>query len=1157
MRLPCASCLFVNNAAKRGAAIFNGGDGTANFTARNSTFRNNEADHTGGAIDTFSGSSGGEANPTFNNVTFEGNRAAVDAFAGSEFGGGAIWNNAFNGGTANPSISDSEFRDNRAVASPSTDTADGGGIYNSGGDLTVQNTTFENNFAQRAGGAVFSIAPGYSGGDVHSTISGSEFSGNTAARSGAIRIGGFRGGTQNAETVNSLSITNTTFSGNQVVDTDVDGEDNLIGRKGGGGTIGLLAERGGEVDATLTNIDIAGGTGQDAQFGGAVLVAADTTADSEATSLARPTFKNVTIRNVSAERGGAVSIIGDEQEARPRFENVAITNAQATDVGGAVDVVGKAGNGNAGTAEPTFVNTTIAGNSASRGGAVYDSTSGEGTVAAPTFTNTILWGNTAPDSGPEVYNANNGAVTLTHSIVEGGDEGIDEDGEASGTAFSDGTNNLNQDPGLADVGSLVGSDGVPRTSDDGLNVTPDAPALDAGLNDSVSVSSDLTGAGRIQDLDRDGTSTVNIGAYEPVHPVQPTTAPSTIAVLTGAGMTGTVNPSGAETTTKILLSATGSEERTLLSSNTLSGAVSQRVDATARALKPDTEYEVTVAATNPVGTTTSTMSFRTPPAPNLQNDSGEQSATMRIKTNDNLAGRSQDVTVYARPGGNETTSYDEITSASDVGTSLEVTVPESVIEVPRGVDYYATISGPPDALTLPTGGTRTAQRAPFHFPVSFDTLAIGGGPFKSRSYRMVSVPGSTDVESALTATYGAYNPAVWRLLQWDASSGEYNAFEELDANAFDPGQAFWVKSKIAERPSIGPGTTAEASTPTTVELPPGWSQVGTPFGFSVPWDTIQAASSLSAKHLDGPITYRNGNYERAGALAPWRGYFVFNATSEPQTLTIPPTSRGRDGSSSRSASRAQAHASSKDAASYTLTATARTNAETQSVRMGLLPGAADGRDRLDVAQAPPVQSDVRLSVMEPVGERTVAHAGSFKPAEERGQTWRLRLSGGGDAPSTVQFNLSADGTLPTEMSRYVVDLSGEKRVASGAEFALDPGEEKRLRVIVGTERYAAQESKGVALSGYEDDLRGNYPNPFEQTTTLEYTLSEKHAVTLTVYDVLGRRVQTLVDDKKEAGLHTVQWKGQNRYGTPVGSGVYFVRMEAGTMRETQKVVRVR
>jgi len=74
---------------------------------------------------------------------------------------------------------------------------------------------------------------------------------------------------------------------------------------------------------------------------------------------------------------------------------------------------------------------------------------------------------------------------------------------------------------------------------------------------------------------------------------------------------------------------------------------------------------------------------------------------------------------------------------------------------------------------------------------------------------------------------------------------------------------------------------------------------------------------------------------------------------------------------------------------------------------------------------------------------------------------------------------------------------------------------------------------------------------------IEYAVGEAQPVTIEVYNVLGQRVRTLVDERKEAGVHTRTWDGTNRYGTRVGSGVYFYRMEAGDVTETKKMVLVR
>jgi hypothetical protein len=83
----------------------------------------------------------------------------------------------------------------------------------------------------------------------------------------------------------------------------------------------------------------------------------------------------------------------------------------------------------------------------------------------------------------------------------------------------------------------------------------------------------------------------------------------------------------------------------------------------------------------------------------------------------------------------------------------------------------------------------------------------------------------------------------------------------------------------------------------------------------------------------------------------------------------------------------------------------------------------------------------------------------------------------------------------------------------------------------------------------------NYPNPFNPTTIIRYALPEPAAVTLEVFDVAGRLVQTLVRGKKRpAGVFEAEWNGTDSAGRPVSSGVYFYRLHAGTESLTRKAV---
>jgi len=89
------------------------------------------------------------------------------------------------------------------------------------------------------------------------------------------------------------------------------------------------------------------------------------------------------------------------------------------------------------------------------------------------------------------------------------------------------------------------------------------------------------------------------------------------------------------------------------------------------------------------------------------------------------------------------------------------------------------------------------------------------------------------------------------------------------------------------------------------------------------------------------------------------------------------------------------------------------------------------------------------------------------------------------------------------------------------------------------------------------DLQSNAPNPFGKRTRIEYALEERTHVTLRVYNVLGQRVATLVDREQDADQHEVWWDGTTDRGIPVGSGVYFYKMQAGSYTESGKMVVVR
>ena len=88
-------------------------------------------------------------------------------------------------------------------------------------------------------------------------------------------------------------------------------------------------------------------------------------------------------------------------------------------------------------------------------------------------------------------------------------------------------------------------------------------------------------------------------------------------------------------------------------------------------------------------------------------------------------------------------------------------------------------------------------------------------------------------------------------------------------------------------------------------------------------------------------------------------------------------------------------------------------------------------------------------------------------------------------------------------------------------------------------------------------LYQNYPNPFNPTTQIRYALAEQTDVNITIYNVLGQRVTTLVNTSQEAGYHTIEWNATNDLGMQVSSGVYFMRITTPEFTANKKMVFLR
>lgn len=124
------------------------------------------------------------------------------------------------------------------------------------------------------------------------------------------------------------------------------------------------------------------------------------------------------------------------------------------------------------------------------------------------------------------------------------------------------------------------------------------------------------------------------------------------------------------------------------------------------------------------------------------------------------------------------------------------------------------------------------------------------------------------------------------------------------------------------------------------------------------------------------------------------------------------------------------------------------------------------------------------------------------------------------------------------------------------DTGLSPGTTYRYRVDSedGGGRHLLFETDYLTVPEMAVTLYQNHPNPFNPSTTIRFHLPDAQRVILTIHDISGKRIATLVDEFGVKGFHVVDWNGTSDDGAPVESGVYFFRLNAGKTRLSRKMI---
>ncbi len=194
----------------------------------------------------------------------------------------------------------------------------------------------------------------------------------------------------------------------------------------------------------------------------------------------------------------------------------------------------------------------------------------------------------------------------------------------------------------------------------------------------------------------------------------------------------------------------------------------------------------------------------------------------------------------------------------------------------------------------------------------------------------------------------------------------------------------------------------------------------------------------------------------------------------------------------------------------------------------------------DTNYAPEIDS---LASLLAVGYVGTAYADTLRASDPDGGdalTFSL-VDNGGISGLTVQDSVVTHAGFVTG---NVGEQTIQVRVADGSSAA----DTVSLVLVI-------EEPVGIAASHLPSrtELRNAHPNPFNPSIVLAYSLTDDRSVSLTVFDLRGSLVRTLVDGQRPAGFHDVVWDGRDAVGRDVGTGVFVVRFVAGDVVNTQRI----
>ncbi|MFQ5674547.1 MAG: choice-of-anchor D domain-containing protein [bacterium] len=465
-----------------------------------------------------------------------------------------------------------------------------------------------------------------------------------------------------------------------------------------------------------------------------------------------------------------------------------------------------------------------------------------------------------------------------------------------------------------------------------------------------------------------------------------------------------------------------------------------------------------------------------------------------------------------------------------------------------------------DSIWFPVR-TRVEGEGDFRIDTDGRPVPLISGEDES-NYQLFSVPydlDSSSVMQVLDDDLGPVDIKQWRLFDYKTDNPEGSRFlEGTNARAFQPGRSYFI---ITRQENIvvdsGPGQTRRTVCNDTIQVYDGWNLIATPFNFPVDKESLSLINSNSS------VTLRSfeGGWNITDVMEPWKGYALFVTRPSDQSsqdkmylIVRPKAAPGR-------ASKTAGDPLAFEPGDWAVKISGHVdNVHDLENWAGALKEAASGFDDFELAEPPVIGKFLKIAFLHPEWNLAASEFSTdFRPASDSQQVWSFEVT---TNASRSDVNLSFDfvGDFPDGVEVHLIDevMHSAHNLRANPTYSLKSGQQgvsRRFKLIVGSHDYAATQAGDIDLVPEQFALLQNFPNPFNPETSIRYNLPKATSVSILIYDLLGRKVRTLIDnEQKGAGYFTTRWNGLDDSGRQVASGVYFYRLKTSSQTISRKMI---